>query len=115
MTDDRDNGEEDRGRQKSRIPYRLILTDVFASRHPETTKVLSKHQLIYSIAGLVVGLACIIGGIILLLHNVLGSTDWTVNMLGAKSVLKKAAPGTLLFVAGLLIVYVTRYVLKIKK
>jgi len=65
-------------------------------------------QFIYSIAGLVVGLACVIGGIILFLHGIVGPTaHWTTNLLEVD--ISDAAPGVILFVAGLLFVWITRF------
>lgn len=65
-------------------------------------------QFIYSIAGLVVGLACVIGGIILFLHGIVGPTaHWTTNLLGID--VSDAAPGVILFVAGLLFTWITRF------
>lgn len=72
-------------------------------------------QLIYSLAGLVFGLACIIGGIVLFFHGVTGSTSWTSYILGLKSVVSDAAPGVILFIIGLFVVLITRYGIKIRK
>jgi hypothetical protein len=69
-------------------------------------------QLIYSLGGLILGLACIIGGIVLFLHGVTGSTSWTTEIIGLESELSDAAPGTVLFIVGLFLVFVTRYVVK---
>ncbi len=71
-------------------------------------------QLIYSIAGLVLGLVCIIGGIILFLRGITGSTSWTAKIIGAESKVSDAAPGAILFIVGLFIVFVTRYIVKVK-
>src|SRR6266851_5731099 len=74
----------------------------------------SKHQLVYSIAGLVLGLACVIGGLVLFLFGVTGSTSWTARFLGAKSQITDAAPGAVLFIVGLFTVFFTRYVLTVR-
>lgn len=66
-------------------------------------------QLIYSLAGLVLGLACVIGGILLFFHGVAGSSSWVGQFIGVKGQLSDAAPGTVLFVVGLLVVWLTRF------
>ncbi len=73
------------------------------------------YQFIYSLAGLVLGLACVIGGIVLFLHGVTGSTSWTTTFIGGKSKVSDAAPGAVLFIVGLFIVWITRFSVKVKK
>ena len=75
----------------------------------------SLYQLIYSLSGLVLGLVCVLGGIVLFLNGVVGSTSWTAKMLGAESNVSDAAPGAVLFIVGLFIVFVTRFSIKVKK
>lgn len=75
----------------------------------ETQAVLAKCQLLYSTFGLILGMVSIIGGIYLFIQGASGSTDWKINILGAESNLVQAAPGAVLFVVGLFIVFVTRY------
>jgi hypothetical protein len=72
-------------------------------------------QLIYSLAGLVLGLACVIGGILLFFHGVAGSSSWVGEVIGVKSKLSDAAPGTVLFVVGLAIVWVTRFAVRVRQ
>ena len=81
---------------------------------PDTQTTLAKFQLIYSVVGLVLGLICIIGGIILFLNGVAGSTSWTASMFRAESKISDAAPGAVLFIVGLFVVFVTRYRFKHK-
>ena len=76
---------------------------------------LATLQLIYSLAGLVLGLACIIGGILLFFHGVAGSSSWVGEVIGVKSNLSDAAPGTVLFVVGLAIVWVTRFAVRVRQ
>jgi hypothetical protein len=71
-------------------------------------------QLIYSLAGLVLGLACVIGGILLFFHGVAGSSSWVGQFIGVKSQLSDAAPGTVLFVVGLLVVWLTRFDVRLR-
>ncbi len=72
-------------------------------------------QLIYSLAGLVFGLACIVGGILLFFHGVTGSSSWVGEFIGAQSKLSDAAPGTVLFVVGLAVVWLTRFSVRVRQ
>jgi len=76
---------------------------------PNMWKRMSVFQLIYSLAGLILGFVCIIGGIILFLHGVTGSISWITTALGAESKISNAAPGAILFVVGLFIILFTRF------
>src|SRR5437660_10058427 len=69
---------------------------------------LATLQLIYSLAGLLVGLACIVGGILLFFHGVAGSSSGVGEFIGVQSKLSDAAPGTVLFVVGLVVVWLPR-------
>jgi hypothetical protein len=80
-----------------------------------TWETIARYHLIYSLAGLLLGCICIIGGIILFLHGVVGSTSWTAKIIGAESRVADAAPGAVLFIVGLFIVYVTRFSAKVQK
>jgi hypothetical protein len=75
----------------------------------------SLFQFIYSLAGLVLGLVCVIGGIILFLHGVTGSTSWTAKFIGLESNISDAAPGAILFIVGLFVVWITRFDIKVRK
>lgn len=68
-----------------------------------------RYQYVYSLAGLVLGVICVTGGITLFLHGIGGSSSWTAKFLGLSSKLSDAAPGTILFVVGLFIVAVTKF------
>src|SRR5256885_7065718 len=72
-------------------------------------------QLIYSLAGLLLGLASVIGGIVLFFHGVAGSSSWVGEFIGVKSKLSDAAPGTVLFVVGLAIVWLTRFAVRVRR
>jgi hypothetical protein len=104
---------EEATRKRTRNPpsiSRLSQVDSgFAEKQPNTVENLSRHQLIYSVAGLILGLACVIGGVILFLHGVTGSMSWTAEFLGANSKISDAAPGAVLFIVGLFTVFLTRY------
>ena len=111
--------QEDSKDQKNKpkmvfVTNQLELSNNFSQKHPDHVAILSKHQLIYSILGLLIGLFCILGGIALFLNGVVGSTSWTAKILGAESQISDVAPGGILFIVGLFIIITTRYVLKIK-
>jgi hypothetical protein len=89
------------------IPYRI--------RTPKVWQDVIRYQFLYSLAGLGLGLVCIIGGVILFLRGVTGSTSWTAKVLGLESNITDAAPGVVLFVVGLFLVFVTRFVIKTEK
>ncbi len=72
-------------------------------------------QLIYSLAGLVLGLACIVGGILLFFHGVTGSSSWVGEFIGVQGKLSDAAPGTVLFVVGLAVVWLTRFAVRVRQ
>jgi hypothetical protein len=72
-------------------------------------------QLIYSLAGLVFGLTCIVGGILLFFHGVAGSSSWVGEFIGVQSKLSDAAPGTVLFVVGLAVVWLTRFSVRVRQ
>lgn len=72
-------------------------------------------QLIYSLAGLLFGLACIVGGILLFFHGVTGSSSWVGQFVGVQSKLSDAAPGTVLFVVGLAVVWLTRFAVRVRQ
>ncbi len=76
---------------------------------PKTWHLAVVGQIIYSLSGLVLGLACVLGGIVLFLRGVTGSTSWTAKFIGAESQVADAAPGVVLFIVGLFVVFVTRY------
>ena len=81
-------------------------------RDPNMWKRLSVFQLIYSLGGLILGIVCIIGGIILFRHDVTGSITWIAKGGGAESEISDAAPGAILFLVGLFIVLATRFTWK---
>lgn len=76
---------------------------------------LATLQLIYSLAGLVLGLACVIGGILLFFHGVVGASSWVGEVIGVKSRLSDAAPGTVLFIVGLAVVFLTRFTVRVRQ
>jgi len=81
----------------------------------KTYRLLSLYQFVYSLCGLVLGLACVIGGVLLFLNGVAGAASWTAQILGAESQISDAAPGAILFVVGLFVVLVTRFTVRVQK
>ncbi len=94
--------------------WQILTIDISAKVPSKIMELLSRHQLIYSIAGLVLGGIAVIGGIILFFFGITGSTTWVATILGAKSELNDAAPGALFVVIGLLIVFVTRFNIRVR-
>ncbi|MBT8342168.1 MAG: hypothetical protein HKP58_09810 [Desulfatitalea sp.] len=80
-----------------------------------TWNMIVRYHFIYSIAGLILGFMAIFFGIVLFLMGISGSTTWVAEMIGAKSKITDAAPGVILFIVGLLIVYITRFSAKVRK
>jgi hypothetical protein len=79
-----------------------------------TRKLVVVFHFIYSILGLFLGLACVIGGVILFFGGITGSSQWTAKVLGFESTMSDAAPGIILFVVGVFIVFITRFSYKEK-
>ncbi len=109
-------GEEEKGTRRPRPedPFQGIQQYAYLRgfHSDELVEKLSRHQLIYSTLGLVLGLACVIGGVVLFFAGVTGRMSWTAKFLGASSEMLDAAPGAVLFVVGLFVVFVTRYMVK---
>lgn len=85
------------------------VSESVAEKHPEIVKSVSRHQLTYSLVGLFLGFICVIGGVALFLLGVSQKSQWVTNLLGASSEITDAAPGAILFIVGLFVVFVTRY------
>jgi hypothetical protein len=81
---------------------------------PVTWQKFGRFQLSYSRWGLGVALVCIIGGIILALLGVTGSVSWTAKAFGVQSKLSDAAPGVVLFLVGLFIIWATRFSIEVR-
>lgn len=72
----------------------------------------ARQQFIYSQFGLLVGAGCMVGGVYLFIKGITGSLDWNLQILGASSELSNAAPGAVLFIVGVFVIFITRYVFK---
>ena len=69
-------------------------------------------KFIYSLVGLFLGLSCIISGSILSLYGVTGHASFVASLLGLSTQLNDAAPGVVIFVVGIFIVFITRFRIK---
>jgi WXG100 protein secretion system (Wss), protein YukD len=96
----------------------VLLRSVTAGGGPEIPRTVKSprvweavliYKLIYSLAGLALGAACLLGGTVLFVRGLVGSTTWTAKLLGFESQVTDAAPGALLFVAGVFVVWATRF------
>ena len=101
------------------VSYEKQSSDVRMSRNINARNKLllqlGRQQLVYSLTGLCVSVICIVGGVMLFAFGTIGSSTWVANVLGAESKITDAAPGAVLFVAGVLLAVVTRYAFKIKE
>ncbi|MCP4349123.1 MAG: toll/interleukin-1 receptor domain-containing protein [Desulfobacterales bacterium] len=79
---------------------------------PDFWTTATRFQLIYSLSGLFLGLICIIGGVFLFYNGAIGGASWTAKMLGPESTISDATPGVILFIVGLFMVFITRFVIK---
>ena len=71
-----------------------------------------KLKFVYSLVGLLVGLFCIIVGMVLGLSGVVGHTSWTASVIGLSTSLTDAAPGVIVFIVGIFMVWITRFSVK---
>ena len=93
--------------------FRLDLPSTL--QDTRTYRLLSLYQFVYSLCGLILGLACLIGGVLMFLNGVTGAASWTTRILGIESQVSDAAPGAILFVVGLFVVVVTRFTVRVQK
>jgi hypothetical protein len=102
--------------RRKRTKFRgLFLDPEVINENGEFSKLAVICHLIYSLTGLVAGLVIALGGVILFLYGIAGNTRWAISMLAIDSELSDAAPGTILFVVGLLVVCATRFDIRSKK
>lgn len=74
-----------------------------------------EHEYRHGALGLIIGWACILLGALLCIFGVVGSTSWTAKLAGIETKLNDAAPGVVLFVIGLLVIYITKPKVHIKR
>jgi hypothetical protein len=73
-----------------------------------------RQRFTYAVCGLVLGLACILGGLVLLLNGIAGTTSLVALMTGLRINLNDAPPGVILTLVGGWVVHVTRYNVDVK-
>jgi hypothetical protein len=66
-------------------------------------------KFLYSTIGLLLGLACILAGVVLGLSGVVGNTKFVASFIGLKTELSDAAPGVVVFIVGIFFVLITRF------
>lgn len=93
----------------------LLSKNISYQRPDRLLGQLSKHQFVYSLSGIILGFTCIVGGAGLFLNGISGSMNWLARFLGAESNITNAAPGVILFIVGVFMVWVTRYDFSIKE
>jgi hypothetical protein len=87
-------------------------------RHPAAATIVKTAvigEYVYGILGLVLGLASIIGGVVLGLNGVAGNTSLTAKLIGFSIGVNDAVPGVILFVVGAIFIYITRPDVNLKK
>jgi hypothetical protein len=67
-----------------------------------------KGEYSYAKLGLLLGLAAIIGGVVLCIHGTTGSTSWSAKLLALSSEINDAVPGVVLFIVGLFMIVATK-------
>lgn len=87
-------------------PAEKEITSTFDSN--KYTEKETQYQLIYSLLGLIFGLFCVVGGIIILIDLIIESTGWPVNLVGTRGALG-AVPGFILLATGISIIWLTRF------
>lgn len=71
-----------------------------------------RYQFLYSLSGLVAGLACVLCGIFLFWNGIDGSDGkWTADAFGLR--ISNAAPGVALFFVGLALAQLTKFTVRI--
>lgn len=74
-----------------------------------------RYKFIYSMSGLILGLACIVTGALLGLYGVTGHTGMVAKFLGLDTQLNDAPPGVVVFVIGVFMVVATRFKVRVKE
>lgn len=92
-----------------------VLDKDFALKQPEAVVAISKHQLIYSTIGLILSGLFLLGGAVLFISGVTGSSTFVAKALGNQLQMTDAPPGAILCVLGVCSLLATRYQFEIKK
>lgn len=77
--------------------------------HDRITRLAIILKFIYSVIGLILGLVCILSGVVLGLAGVVDKTTWVASALGLSTSLTDAPPGVIVFVVGIFVVLITRF------
>jgi hypothetical protein len=94
----------------ARLTEKALAVEVERARsQAEFHRLALKLKFAYSIVGLVLGLSCILAGLILGLFGVVGHTSLTASLFGFTTNLSDAAPGVVVFVVGIFMVLITRF------
>ncbi len=67
------------------------------------------YHFVYSMIGMIIGILSLISGVYLFYIGITQGSEWEFNILGIKSTMSNAMPGTILFLIGFLIIRVSRY------
>lgn len=95
------------------MPFQPVTVELPTEVPPELIKYLARLQFIVTVLGLIFGVLCITGGIVLFVLGITGNMSIT-GKLGDKEIeIVDAAPGAVLFLVGLAVAYLTRFVFKI--
>jgi len=92
----------------------LEVSEDFARKNPKLVEKLAEPQRTIALFGLIVGVVCVLGGLSLFFAGITGSANWTAKFLGFQSTLTEAAPGVILFVVGVVVIWITRLKIVIK-
>ncbi len=103
-SDDKKNKIREQLTSKDRKNNQTVRT----SKSSELINRAIKGEYIYGIIGQILGFISILGGIILCVNSVTGSTSWTAKLFALESNITDAAPGVVLFIVGIFIVWATR-------
>jgi len=110
--------QSDNNKNKANILQRLRRFNreitVEKGRSDEYWLTTTKYHFYYSIIGFVIGLLCVIAGVILFLHGVVSDTSWITKILTLETKLTDKAPGVGFAIIGLLVIFISRFKVKSK-
>jgi hypothetical protein len=106
--------KENNAKEEKAISVKSPATSTVDSHSANLLQTAVEQEYRYGRLGLGLGLSCIVGGIILGLNGVAGSTSWTAKLLALESEINDAAPGVVIFVVGMFMVWITKPKVKMK-
>jgi hypothetical protein len=89
--------------------------EVPPSAPPSFWKSAGQHHFLYAMSGLILGLIVTLTGAVLFGLGIGGKTTWAARVFGFESRISDAAPGALLFFVGVLVIWITRYDVRVAK